>query len=196
MLSRTIIHCLSGGLDSVVMLYDLHAQGHNIHCALFNYKQRHAQELLWAQCHLGRLGLLSTTIDVYQLRGSKITDDTGGIVVPARNAIFLSLAANLAVAAGADTVTFAANKDDAAEFPDCRTEFVNAFNATLKAAEIEVEVCAPYIDRPKAWIAALGHNLGVRFSETWSCYKGGIQPCGVCSACMKREAALREAKCC
>lgn len=190
MKAKTIIHLLSGGIDSVVMLYDLQQQGHNIHCALFDYKQRHAQELLWAKHHARRLNLLFTTFDVPQLRGSELTDGSGGVVVPVRNAIFLSMAVNLAVAAGAETVTFAANKDDEALFPDCRMAFVQTFNNMLTTAGLKVEVCAPYIDKPKVWIVGLGRELGVNFSETWSCYKGGLQPCGECEACKKREAAL------
>jgi 7-cyano-7-deazaguanine synthase len=174
------------------MLYDLHAQGCKIHCCLFDYKQRHVQELQWAKHHCQRLGVLYTTIELPQLRGSTLTDGSGGVVVPCRNPIMLSLAVNLAVSAGAEAVTFAANKDDEAGFPDCRMAFVQLFNTMLTTAEIQVEVCAPYLHKPKWWIAALGQELGVKFNETWSCYHGGAVPCGECAACKKREAALKE----
>lgn len=190
MIPKTIIHLLSGGLDSTVMLYDLKAQGHNIHCVLFDYKQKHVQELLWAKHHAARLGLLWTTIEVPQLKGSQLTDGTGGVVVPNRNAILLSLAVNLAVTAGADTVTYACNKDDEAMFPDCRMAFVQAFNNMLTVSEIPVEVCAPYIDKPKWAIADIGRQLGVNMDDTWSCYRGGSEPCGECPACLKRKQAL------
>lgn len=190
MIPNTIVHLLSGGLDSVVMLYDLHQQGHKIHCALFDYKQRHVQELQWAKHHCRKLNLLFTTIEVPQLRGSILTDGSGGVIVPNRNAIFLSLAVNLAVEANAPLVTFAANKDDESDFPDCRKSFVENYNALLKGAKISVEVCAPYLEMSKAWIARHGQNLGVKLSETWSCYKGGVQPCGECAACKKRSDAL------
>lgn len=181
---------LSGGLDSVVLLYDLHQQGHKIHCVLFDYKQRHVQELNWAKHHCHRLDKLFTTIEIPQLRGSVLTDGSGGVVVPNRNAVMLSLAVNLAVEAKAEIVTFAANQDDAENFPDCRKAFVDAYNATLKAAEIPVEVCAPYLNHPKWAVVQIGGDMGVKFSETWSCYKGGIQPCGECPACKKRIEAL------
>ena len=187
---KTIIHLLSGGLDSVVLLYDLLEQDQKVHCVLFDYKQRHVQELQWAKHHCHRTSTLYTTIEVPQLRGSVLTDGSGGVIVPNRNAIFLSLAVNVAVAAKADVVTFAANKADEAGFPDCRMAFVQTYNNMLRTAEINVEVCAPYLDCSKAWIVAKGRDLGVLFNETWSCYKGGVQPCGWCEACVKRNAAL------
>ena len=191
MIPKTIVHLLSGGLDSVVMLYDLHGQGCNVHCVLFDYEQRHVQELEWARHHCHRLNLLFTTISLPQLKGSTLTDGIGGVVVPNRNAIFLSHAVNVAVCAKAESVTFAANKDDETIFPDCRMAFVQAFNIMLIAAEIPVEICAPYFDKSKAWIVARGRDLGVDFNETWSCYRGGLQPCGECEACKKREEAMR-----
>lgn len=189
-LPKTIVHLLSGGMDSVVMLYDLVAQGHRVHCVLFDYRQRHAQELIWARHHCHRLNVLFTTIELPQLRGSELTDGKGGVVVPNRNAILLSLAVNLAVEAGADTVTYACNADDEAAFPDCRMAFVQLFNTLLTTAEIKVEVCAPYIGKRKWEIGDLGRQMGVSFNETWSCYRGGEKPCGECPACLKREAAL------
>lgn len=177
-------------MDSVVMLYDLHAQGHQIHCLMFDYKQRHVQELEWARHHAHRFNLLFTTIEVPQLRGSELTDGKGGVVVPNRNAIFLSLAVNVAVDAGADTITYACNKDDEEVFPDCRRAFVQAFNHLLSMTHIQIEVCAPYMDKSKWEIADLGRQLGVSLEETWSCYRGGKEPCGQCHACLKRQEAL------
>jgi 7-cyano-7-deazaguanine synthase len=191
---KTIIHLLSGGLDSVVLLYDLKQQECNVHAVLFDYKQRHVQELEWAKHHCHRLDVLFTTINLPQLKGSELTDGDGGMIVPNRNAILLSLGVNLAVAAGAECVTFAANKDDDANFPDCRFSFVQMFNRMLLTAHIQVEVCAPYLNRSKAWIANYGRELGVNFTETWSCYRGGIQPCGKCGACLKRDEAIATLK--
>ncbi len=186
----TIIHLLSGGLDSTVLLYDLVGEGQKVHCVLFDYHQRHVQELKWATHHCDRLKVLFTELHIPELRGSELTDGLGGVVVPNRNAILLSLAVNLAVAAKAEIVTFAANKDDAEMFPDCRPGFVEAFNSTLKAAEISIQICAPYIEKTKAWIARHGDDMGVKFEETWSCYRAGEKPCGECPACLKRKAAL------
>lgn len=174
------------------MLYDLIHQECKVHCILFDYGQRHAaNELNFARFHCNRLRLIFSTVTLPQLKGSSLTDDDSkSMVVPGRNAILLSLAVNLAVAGGADAVTYACNKEDEANFPDCRMAFVQAYNILLLNAEIPVEICAPYIDKPKWWIAALGRELKVPLEQTWSCYKGGSEPCGVCEACKKRNEAL------
>lgn len=189
-LPKTIIHLLSGGMDSTVLLYDLVAQSHSVHCVLFHYEQEHFKELDYAKRQCERLKVLFTVLCLPQLRGSSLTDGAGGVVVPYRNAAFLSLAVNLAVAARAEAVTYACNADDHATFPDCRPAFVDAMNAAVKAAGYDVEICAPYIDKPKAWIARLGADLRVPLGDTWSCYRGGPFPCGQCPACQQRKAAL------
>lgn len=193
MIPKNIVHLLSGGLDSTVLLYDLQSQGQNVHCALFDYGQLHVQELRWAKLHCDRLRVQYTVIALPRLRGSMLTDGTGTTVVPNRNSILLALAVNLACAAKAECVTFAANADDEQGFPDCRRAFIDGCNATLKAAEIPVEICAPYIDKRKWWIAGLARELGVPIDQTWSCYKGGAAPCGSCPACVKRAVAIAEA---
>jgi 7-cyano-7-deazaguanine synthase len=173
------------------MLYDLIGHEVRVHCLLIDYKQKHSQELTFARQHCQRLGVLFTTLTLPQLRGSVLTDGSGGVVVPGRNSIFLSHAVNLAVEAKAEAVTIGCNASDASMFPDCRQEFIGSYNAVLKASEIPVEVCAPYLHRTKSWIAGLGQEMGVKFYETWSCYRGGIQPCGECSACLNRQEAMR-----
>lgn len=192
MTPRIIVHLLSGGMDSVVMLYDLQSQGFKLHCVLFDYGQMHAQELVWARHHCSRLRVLYTTVTLPQLLGSSLTRTGTGIIVPNRNAIFISHAVNIAIEAKADTITYACNADDAEVFPDCRRSFVDAMNQVIRAAGYEVELCTPYIGKPKWFIGALGQELGVNFNETWSCYTGGLTPCGHCLACKKREAALND----
>lgn len=173
------------------MLYDLHAQGHKIHCVLFHYEQRHAKELDYAKRHCQRLNVLFTVLVLPQLRGSELTDGIGGVIVPNRNAIMLSHAVNLAVAAGADCVTYACNQDDDEVFPDCRKAFVDAMNVLVKAAGYNVEICAPYLDKRKWFIGGLGREMGVPLEDTWSCYRSGKEPCGECPACLKRLEALK-----
>lgn len=190
MIPNFVVHLLSGGLDSVVMLYDLVGEGSKVHCVLLDYEQRHIKELEFAKLHCARLKVEFTRIKLPQLRGSLLTDGSNTFVVPNRNAILLSLAVNIAVKAEAELVTFAANKDDEEVFPDCRSAFILAFNEMLKAAGLTVQVAAPYIDKSKAWIAALGSNIGVTLNDTWSCYQGGLQPCGICPACLKRQEAI------
>ena len=185
-----IVHLLSGGFDSVTALHWLHGQGCKIHCCLVDYGQRHVQELGFAKHHAGQLGLLYSTVTVSQLRGSSLTDGKGGMVVPFRNSVLLSHACNLAAVCGAEIVTYACNKDDEKNFPDCRKGFIKAFNKVLEESEINVQVAAPFIDKAKWEIADLARQMGVDVSQTWSCYRGGQEPCGECEACKKREEAL------
>lgn len=187
MIPKTIIHLLSGGLDSVTLLYDLRQKGHNIHCLLFDYKQRHVQELTFAKLHCHRLGVLYTTMELPPLGG--LTEESW--IVPNRNCIMLSLAVNLAVQTKADTVTIGCNKDDSAAFPDCRMAFLQLFNTMLITQQVTVEVCAPYLDEPKWKIADLSKQLGVPENEIWTCYQGGAKPCGKCPACQKLKAAFK-----
>ena len=188
MIPKTIIHLLSGGLDSTTMLYDLQAQGHKLHCLLFDYKQRHAQELLWAKEHASRLGVLYTTMELPQLGG--LTEQSW--IVPNRNAIFLSVAVNVACQAGADTVTIGGNSEDAGYFPDCREPFIKAMNEAVKAAGYDVEICAPYLQRSKSWIARLASDLKVKANTIWTCYQPTPQgACGKCPACEKLAAAIQ-----
>lgn len=171
----------------MTMLYDLKQQGHSIHCLMFDYKQRHVQELTFAKSHCHRLGVLYTTMELPSLGG--LTDESW--IVPNRNCIMLSLAVNLAVKTKGDTVTIGCNKDDESMFPDCRMAFIQMFNKMLTTAEINVEVCAPYLDWPKWKIADLSKQLGVPPHEIWTCYRGGSKPCGECPACKKLSEAMK-----
>ena len=101
MTPKHIIHLMSGGLDSTTMLYELHSKGHNIHCLMFDYKQKHVQELNFAKLHCHRLAVLFTVKELPHLSG--LTDENW--IVPNRNAIFLSMGVNLAVQAKASTIT-------------------------------------------------------------------------------------------
>lgn len=186
MIPKTIIHLLSGGLDSVTLLYDLKQQGHNVHCLLCDYKQRHVQELLFARGHCRRLGVLYSTRELPELGG--LTDESW--VVPFRNAVLISVAVNLAVKANADTVTIGCNADDAKMFPDCRKTFIDPMNKVVKACGYDIEICAPYLGWMKWKIAAHAQEMGVPSNEIWSCYRGGTKPCGTCPACIKLKEAL------
>ena len=156
MIPKTIVHLLSGGLDSVTMLYDLHGDGCKVHCLLVDYKQPHVQELAFAKGHCHRLGVLFTTEVIPQLGG--LTD--ADWIVPNRNAILLGLACNLAVRSKAEIVTIGCNADDEAAFPDCRMAFIQAFNTMLTVSQVPVEVCAPYLDWPKWKIGGLAREIG------------------------------------
>lgn len=184
---KTIVHLLSGGLDSVTLLYDLHNQGHLVHCLLVDYKQRHVQELEFAKLQCRRLGVRFTRIELPRLGGMNDTD----WVVPNRNAILISMAVNTALQMKAETVTIGCNADDAEMFPDCRPEFLSAINAVVRAAGYDVEVCAPYVEWPKWKIGGHARNIGVPVNEVWTCYRGGEKPCGSCPACEKLKIAMQ-----
>lgn len=183
---KTIIHLLSGGVDSVAMLYDLKGQGHSVHCLLIDYKQKHIRELNFARDHCRKLDVLYSVMDI---------PDIGGLrppswVVPNRNAIFLSLAVSLAAQSGGDTVTIGCNKDDAVHFPDCKPEFLAAMNAAVKQAGYEIELCAPYADKTKKDVVDLARSLQVDLKETWSCYHGSSRSCGRCLSCQQLKGAM------
>lgn len=186
---KFIILLLSGGLDSTVLLYWLLNKGFRVHCVLFDYGQRHQTELNYAKAHCRKTESLFTILSIPTLNGSKLTDGSDSWVVPNRNAVMLSMAVNLAVVAKADSVAYACNADDQADFPDCRPKFLEAFN-TASILATGIEVTAPFMDITKRQIVEIGRGLGVDMSETWSCYAGGNEPCGKCPACLKREAAL------
>lgn len=171
----------------MTLLYDLHGQGHSVHCLLCDYKQQHVQELTFAKTHCHRLGVLFTTVELPALRGLEAPD----YVVPFRNPIMLAIAVNLAVIAKADTITIGCNKDDREQFKDCRWEVLDAMNHAIKLSGYEIEICAPYLNEPKWKIAGMAREMGVPLHEIWSCYRGGVKPCGECPACLKLNAALK-----
>lgn len=185
MLPKTIIHLLSGGLDSVTLLYQLKAEGHHVHALLFDYHQQHKQELLWAKYHACQCDVLFTVMDLPALGGL----NEKSWIVPNRNAVFLSLAINVAAQAKAGTVTIGCNLDDSEMFPDCRPQFIAAMNKSVQAAGYDVEICAPFLDKRKWEIGAIAREMGIKVSDIWTCYQGGSTPCGKCPACEKLQTA-------
>ena len=112
-------------------------------------------------------------------------------VVPFRNGIMLSIAAGLAESRGLTRVLIASHGGDHAIYPDCRKGFVEAMNrAVTEGTYIGVEIHAPYTDISKGEIACHGRDLGVDYSHTYSCYKGGEHPCGKCGTCVERAEAM------
>ncbi|OUW29454.1 MAG: hypothetical protein CBD27_03115 [Rhodospirillaceae bacterium TMED167] len=180
MIPKKIIHLMSGGLDSVTLLHELHRQEHLVHCIFFDYSQKHLyQELSCAQKHTERLNVPFTQIVMPTL------DTHRGNVVPARNAIFLNMAAHKAAVMGADTITIGCNADDEAGFPDCRKAFIKSVNQSIKLMGYNIEACAPYIELNKAEIIAKAESYNIHREDVWWCYEGGSQPCGECGSCLK-----------
>lgn len=182
---------LSGGMDSVVMAKMAKSKGYKIHCVCFYYGQTHAKEVDFAKSTADEMGLDFRLVELSKIfGGSKLLGGSGSVVVKGRNACFLSIACAIGDGLGCDEVWFGANKDDERGFPDCRWSFIKAFNEMNSRSELTIQVYAPFLHLTKKDIALLGMDLGVDFSKTWTCYEGGAEPCGKCSACKLREEAL------
>jgi 7-cyano-7-deazaguanine synthase len=211
---------LSGGLDSATTLAIAKSEGYACHALSFAYGQRHSRELESAKkvaSSLGAVEHLILTLDLRLIGGSALTADIPvpkgrsaaeigrGIpitYVPARNTIFLSHALGWAEVLGAEDLFFGANFLDASGYPDCRPEYIEAFerlaNLATKAGvegKSRFKIHTPLIRLTKAEIIKKGHALGVDFGLTWSCYEPGPdgRACGLCDSCLLREKGFAEA---
>jgi 7-cyano-7-deazaguanine synthase len=209
---------LSGGLDSATTLAIARAQGFSCHALSFRYGQRHAAELACAQAvarHLGAVGHRVVEIDLRAFGGSALTDDlpvpkdrdevtrAEGIpitYVPARNTIFLAYALGAAEVLGATDIFLGVNAVDYSGYPDCRPEFVDAFERLANVATragVEgrrMTIHAPLLALTKRDIIARGLELGVDFGMTLSCYDPAPdgRSCGRCDACLLRLEGFRQ----
>ena len=200
---------VSGGLDSVTLLYDRRDE---IALALsFDYGQNHAaKELPLAAMHCRRLGIPHVAIPLKFMHeyfkssllegaeaipeGSYADDNMRSTVVPFRNGIMLAIAAGIAESHGLDRLLIANHGGDHTIYPDCRPEFISAMDAATQAGSYNgVRVVAPYTNLTKADIVRRGAELGIDYRETWSCYKGGDRHCGRCGTCEERKEAFRDA---
>lgn len=200
---------LSGGFDSTTMLYEFKDR---IALALsFNYGSNHNErELYFARLHCDRLDIPHITIPLdfmHQYFHSSLLEGADAIpegnyddenmrstVVPFRNGIMLAVAAGMAESRGLRCIMMANHAGDHAIYPDCRPAFVEAMNAAIQAGTYEgIKLFTPYTNITKADIARRGKALGIDYSETWSCYKGGEKHCGKCGTCTERREALLEA---
>jgi 7-cyano-7-deazaguanine synthase len=210
---------LSGGMDSATAAAVALEQGFEVYALSFRYGQRHAAELEAARQLAERLGVrrhVVLDIDLRAFGGSALTGDLevpkdtpleriGSSVpatyVPARNTIFLSFALGWAETLGASDIFLGANALDYSGYPDCRPEYIQAFERMANLATragIEghrLRVHTPLISLSKAEIVKLGHGLGVEYSLTWSCYDPAPDgtACGRCEACILRRKGFREA---
>ena len=191
--------CLSGGLDSTVLAYDIlntrpGLARQDLSAVCFNYGQRHYTEIDHARRIAETLRIDFEVLEIAGLFGCNdnlLTGKGSSPVVPNRNAIFLSIAVSYAITRGARAVYYAPTVEDYELFSDCRPEFVDALNELLQSSEIDCLVFAPFIRKTKKEIVELGRRLMVPFDQTWSCYEGTFEPCGACLACLNREEALR-----
>ncbi|MHB1001026.1 MAG: 7-cyano-7-deazaguanine synthase QueC [Armatimonadota bacterium] len=209
---------LSGGLDSATAAAIAKSEGYELYAISFSYGQRHVKELECARLVGESLGVADHVVTDFDLRkwggsaltadvdvpldreGSEMSTDIPVTYVPARNTIFLSFALGYAEVVGADTIVIGANQLDYSGYPDCREEFLQAFenmaNLATKAATVDgrrFHIYAPLLHLTKAQIIERGNELGVDYSLTWSCYQGLDEPCGRCDSCILRSEGFRSA---
>ena len=196
----------SGGLDSTTLLYEYkdsialavsfyYGSKHNgreIACAVENCQRLGIKHMVIPLDFMGQYfksSLLQGGGDIPE--GSYADDNMKSTVVPFRNGIMLSIAAGLAESYGLDTVMMANHSGDHAIYPDCRPEFVDAFAKAVEAGTYEgIQLVSPYCNITKRDIALRGQALGIDYSLTYSCYKGGEKHCGKCGTCTERKEAL------
>ncbi|HEY9030854.1 MAG TPA: 7-cyano-7-deazaguanine synthase QueC [Kangiella sp.] len=209
-MNKRAVVLLSGGLDSTTALAIANSQGYDCYAMSFNYGQRSLAELKAAKKVAQLMDAkehIIVNLDMSQIGGSALTDHsidvpTDGLeegipvtYVPARNTVFLSIALGWAEVLKADHIFIGVNAVDYSGYPDCRPEFINAFEtmanlatkAGVEGQNLAIE--APLIDLTKAQIIAEGMKLGVDYSPTVSCYKATDdgKACGVCDSCRLRK---------
>ena len=209
------IALLSGGLDSATAAALAIEVGHRVIALSLDYGQRHRRELQAAAAVAAALGIAehhTLPVNLATWGGSALTDGsiavpTGGVeagvipstYVPGRNTVFIALGLSLAEARGARTLVLGVNAVDYSGYPDCRPDYLAAFQtladlATKAGREGHgPRLWAPLVTWSKTEIVRQALRLGVPIDATWSCYSGGDAPCGVCDSCRIRDAALIEA---
>jgi 7-cyano-7-deazaguanine synthase len=214
MMKKAIV-LLSGGLDSATVLAIARSEGYACYCLSLDYHQRHIAELEAAKRVAHALGAEEHRIvqfDLANFGGSALTDTSIAVpeapsegipvtYVPARNTIMLSLSLAWAEVLGAQDIFIGVNALDYSGYPDCRKEFVEAFErmanlATKAGVEGQrLKVHAPLIDLNKAQIIQRGHALGLDYGITVSCYQADAagRACGVCDSCRFRQAGFAAA---
>jgi 7-cyano-7-deazaguanine synthase len=205
---QSVVVLLSGGMDSVTAFYDA-AERYEIRAALsFHYGAKHNdREIAFAAQHCARASVVHRVVPldfVGEFFQSNLLRGGGEIpkghyeaetmkqtVVPFRNGIMLSIAAGFAESVEAQALVIAAHAGDHAIYPDCREDFMRSMADAIRLGTYaEIEVLRPFIAMSKADIARRGHELGVDFAQTWSCYVGGAVHCGECGTCVERREAF------
>ena len=213
--SKKAVVLFSGGLDSTTVLVYAMKQGYDVYPLTFSYGQRHAIEIKQSERTLEKYGLtprqtvfsidltpfvncslINKNLEVPEFAENRIPST----YVPSRNIIFLSIASGMAETLGAEKIFIGVNSVDYSGYPDCRPEFIDAFNKTIavgtkQGVESGIKVEAPILNMSKKEIIELGMSLGVDYSLTHSCYNptpDGLS-CGVCDSCRLRLEGFRQA---
>ncbi len=208
-MKKNALIVVSGGMDSTTMLYEY---ADEIALAVtFDYGANHGpKEIPLAQMHCKRLGIEHIVIKMDFMQryfqssllsgaeaipeGNYDDENMRSTVVPFRNGIMLAIACGLAESRGLKRLMIANHAGDHAIYPDCRPAFVEAMSQATQAGTYDgICIDAPYTNLTKGEIAVHGKRLGIDYSETWSCYKGGDKHCGKCGTCMERKEALAAA---
>ena len=203
---RSVI-VLSGGMDSTTLLHDY--KDRIALAVTFDYGSNHnAREIECARINCRQLGIEHIVIPLAFMHdyfkssllqgadaipeGHYAADNMRSTVVPFRNGIMLSVACGLAESRGLDEVLIANHGGDHTIYPDCRAGFISAMSQAMQEGTFDgVHILAPYTDKDKTYIARRGAELGVDFSLTYSCYKGGEKHCGRCGTCVERREAFQ-----
>ncbi|MBM5806638.1 MAG: 7-cyano-7-deazaguanine synthase QueC [Cyanobacteria bacterium M_surface_10_m2_179] len=211
----TAIALLSGGLDSATAAALAQEAGYRVIGLSFDYGQRHRRELQAAAQVAQTLGLAehhTVAVNLASWGGSALTDAAiaipnegvqSGVIpstyVPGRNTVFIAIGLSLAEARSAERLVLGVNAVDYSGYPDCRPDYLEAFQQLADLASKAgreghgTQLWAPLVTWSKTQIVQEALRLQVPVGETWSCYSGGEQPCGVCDSCRIRDAALVEA---
>lgn len=199
---------LSGGPDSATVVYWAKKQGYVVHGLSFKYGQIAVKEVEYARLIAQKIEVPLKIIDLSSLKEifvgvTSLCDEniemtpafSQPIIVPFRNAIFLSIAVAYASSIGATKIFYGAQGSDQLFYPDCRKEFYKSFETTARlGTDKEITIEAPFSNVPKSAIIKDGAELGVPFDLTWSCYFNGPKHCGKCESCMNRKKAFNEAQ--
>ena len=198
---------LSGGPDSTTVAYWAKKQGYDLYAITFKYGQIATKEVNCASRIAEIMGIPIKSIDLSSLKEifagvTSLCDEeipmtsrfSKPIIVPFRNAIFLSTTVAYAVSIEAKKIFYGAHGSDEKFYPDCRKEFYKSFEKSARlGTEQEITIEAPFSTIPKSDIIKKGFELGVPFHLTWSCYFNGQEHCGKCESCVNRKTAFKEA---
>ena len=215
-MKKRAVVLLSGGLDSAVALFYAKSRGYDCHALTFDYGQRHVREIKNAKVLADKARAKIARVDLpFFWHGSSLLDKKASLpsrrsiekikssgvpttYVPARNTVFLSIAASYAEATHAEKIFIGAHSEDSSGYPDCRIGYLEAFRRVIKLGteaglKGKLDLEFPLIRLSKRGIIEMGAKLGVPFAYTWSCYSGGKEPCGVCDSCILRAKGFKDA---